>query len=200
MSYIMLDESKQQITRYENAACFAKVINFVLSKAVKFIEVFHDKINVPYSDDTCARWVDAMNECGFPAKFRSNASCIFIELDLNNYVYKHHLASALMLTRALYENGMSLVPEKFFQLLDTDPGIDKFDAIQTAHKSIPLAQGFVIAPTAHMIISLRPGCKNIGRDKAFANFAKYDYKLYDGDASMNGGHKTCMGISNCWQP
>lgn len=55
---------------------------------------------------------------------------------LKNYVNKSHLFSTLSLIRCLHEPGISVIPEAYFEKLDADPTLNKFQLLQNCHKTL----------------------------------------------------------------
>lgn len=90
------------------------------------------------------------------------------EIKLSDYKYKSHLVSALMLVRCLTETGICKVPEIYFQMLDANPNLDRFDALQTAHKK--LHDMNISANSNHMITYRANSANNVSMETLLKNY------------------------------
>ena len=130
-----LDRNGFVVKDYPNAPCFAQITNYGIDKSVASILIYHNKAQVPYSVESIERWMRDINEMGFPSNYiGSNDAHHNFQVNISDCEYKAHLLSTLMLTRALFEQGINLIPNQYFQEVDQNPDIDKFDLLQTIHK------------------------------------------------------------------
>lgn len=114
------------------------------------------------------------------------SDCHNFIININDYVYKTHLISTLMLIRALYEQGICRVPQIYFQMIDENPATDKLDAIQSAHK-VRHGHG---GGSGHMITYPGNG-GNVSSKILFENFKKSKLGVYTATSSLNYSGKWC---------
>lgn len=101
---------------------------------------------------------------------------------LSDYEDKNHLFSTLCLIRCLTESGINRVPEEYFKLMDANPGRDKFEACQIAHKTVSRKNKHYdpqcYANTAHMVTYDGNG-DNIPNSTILARFKKKKLNIRD---------------------
>lgn len=129
-----LDKDGNVIRDYTNQACFSDLTYYGISSAVKKIIIYNQKKLTPYKFNAVKRWIKEINKLGFPCSCSENDETFEFTVNLDEYTWKAHLISTLMLIRALIEGGINKVPEFFLTAIDADPKIDKFQALQDAHK------------------------------------------------------------------
>lgn len=105
------------------------------------------------------------------------------EIKLNDFKYKSHFISTLMLIRVLFEVGICNVPGIYLELMDKDPNADKFDMLQTAHKNTD-------GNTNHMITCYANGT-NITSKTLWARYKECGEEVYTA--------KTHLGQSKKWE-
>lgn len=175
----LLDKNGKLIKDYPKAACFAPITSFTIPENTDTILIYHEKKAVPYDESAIKRWIADINEMGFPCSFASPCQDCdpehhYFRVKVEDLENKAHLLSTLMLIRAIYEDSICKVVEKYFQAIDENPDIDKFDLLQTAHKDLG---GY--AHTGHMITHSYNG-KNINRETLFKRYKEFKIKVLDG--------------------
>jgi len=98
-------------------------------------------------------------------------------VDLKDYKDKSHLFSTLSLIRMLSESYMDHVPERYFEMIDSDPSVDKFQALQTAHKQGSVSGGHAV--------TFEGNGTNISHSALMKRFEKTSADLWDGDLAIN---------------
>lgn len=187
----LLDENGKIIKEYPNEACFASITSYGISKKVKTILIYHDKRSVPYSEKSINRWIDDVNEIGFPCAFiGSNETHYNFQINLCDYKYKVHLFSTLMFIRAIYEQGICLIPEIYFQLMDEHPNADKFDMIQTAHKSNAIRLGGYSGANSGHMLTYKGNGDNVDSQTLFERFDG-EIDVYCGKPGQWSGSVNC---------
>ena len=138
VSFSLLDKNGDVLRKHEEAACFSILSQYSIPKDIRSIRIFHKKSLVPYNNKSVERWIADINEAGFPCSLipaeKSGEDAYVFEVNFKNFTYKAHLIHTLMLIRALYERYICVVPEIYFQMMDKNPSLDKFHAIQLAHR------------------------------------------------------------------
>jgi hypothetical protein len=118
-------------------ACYGSFFAGAIPQKATKILVFHTRPTVPYTRVAIKRYIDDLNELGFPCHYMRNLTNeIRIEFRFKEYKYKVHLLSALTLIRVLWEHAYAKIPEIYFQAMDANPKADKFEELQKAHKKI----------------------------------------------------------------
>jgi hypothetical protein len=109
-------------------------------------------------------------------------------VNLDDYKDKNHLFSTLSLIRCLTESGICYVPEVYFKIMDADPGFDKLEACQAAHKKVSKKYEFsndVYVNSGHMITFHGNG-ENIAHEDLMKRFSKAKVDLRDtGNLKIN---------------
>jgi hypothetical protein len=173
--------------------CFSGLTYNPIPSNVAKIEVTWPLEKIPYDEPVIVRWIDHISEMGFTNIVRFEGGEAVFAIDVAQYKWKRHLGSTLMLIRALWEMGVCLVPELYFDLLRKKRSIDKFTALQIAHKSIKKHEIGSYAASNHMITYQGKGDANI----TAANFWK---KLENGDIPVYHSKYVYGGISDMWRP
>ncbi len=172
----LFDETGKLLITRNDASCFADISLRDVQASVKKIIVEHKKKNVPYKVAEIKRWIADINELGFPcALIDYSAEHYVFEVLFSHYKYKAHLVATLMLIRTLYEQGICRVPEAYFCVMDANPNADKFQEIQSAHKSSSIGS---YHNTNHMITFSSNG-QNISKELLFKRYAECGFGLYD---------------------
>ena len=103
-------------------------------------------------------------------------------VNLDDYEDKNHLFSTLSLIRCLTESGINRVPEVYFGIMDADPGMDKLEACQAAHKKVSNRKNIYdpksYANTGHMVTFDGNG-ENVSREELMNRFKKAKVDLRD---------------------
>lgn len=125
--------SKGKVTsENKHAACFYDLFQYIPPGTDK-IEFYETKDLVPYEDEIIKRWVDELRELGFPSEVKVDAkSCVFT-VSVDDYKWKPHLLSALVLLRLIKESNLCKLPELYFQGLDEKPEQDRFKLLKRVH-------------------------------------------------------------------
>lgn len=196
VSHKCLDSVGRTIANYPGCVCFGNLTR-QLPLDTKKIVVWESKSRIPYSDEAIKRWIDDLNQIGFPCHLVIKPLEIEVEVKIEEYEYKAQLFSALTLIRALYEFRSSNVPNLYFNLIDKDSTIDKFDAIQTAYKANPTSSpeysityagnGYNITKQTFLDKCATHGLKVMGEGPAYIN-AKWNGVKWDG----NGPYPDCI--------
>lgn len=71
VSFKLLSANRRLIIDYANNPCFANIAHGFDEKT-RFIQVYHEKRKVPYSVNEVKRWIDDLNEVGFPCSFEND--------------------------------------------------------------------------------------------------------------------------------
>ena len=174
VNFKLLDDNGCVIRSYSDEACFSNITYYAIPKRTAAILIHHSKDLVPYDVSAIERWINDLNEIGFPCAYiGSNAVEHNFQINIKDYKYKVHFISTLMLIRALYESGICMVPDIYFQLVDANPTIDKFDALQTAHKPTRSKKEFLSRwyNTNHMVTYDGNGSgENVKKDTLFERY------------------------------
>lgn len=117
----------------------------------------------------------------------------YFDLKLKDFEYKSHFISTLMLVRCLTETGICKVPHVYFQLMDKNPGADKFQTMQDAHK----AQSY--GNTNHMITWDGNG-KNVSKQVLFDRYKTCAVKVRDHKGYNLGQSDKWNGSNANWKP
>lgn len=153
VTYIL--ESAEKKAETSRAACYASLFRQV-PEWVESILLKEKMDRVDFDESEIKRWVDDLNEMGFPCHLEGVDETVRIRLVMSEYKTKVQLASALSLLRLLWESGHTHVLEWYFVKLDEDPAADKIDVIQAAHKQ---TQQY----TGHVITGINNGAANVDR-------------------------------------
>lgn len=134
ISFKLIDSKNVVLNDYPGHGCCASVFNSISKKTHQLV-VYQDKTFIPYGDESIIRWVTDINEMGFPCSLVNGEKKITVTFNISDYQYKAHLFSGFTLLRTLWDQqGLCQVIESYFQAMDKEPGADKFDVMQTAHK------------------------------------------------------------------
>lgn len=117
------------------------------------------------------------------------------EIRLSDFKYKSHLISTLMLVRCLTETGICLVPDIYFEMLDKNPNLDKFDAIQTAHKDLNKRMSKHNYNYNHMITWVDNG-SNVDRQTLLARYENCGHNVWTKEARNLGQTDKWRGVLN----
>lgn len=200
VSWKLLNEAGKKIGGATEVPCFFEIAQRQIPKDVATIMVYHSKGLVPYNDESIHRWIHDLNEIGFPCSMKENSLFNYKFLVRTaDYEYKLHLVSTLMLIRALYEYGINPVPDRYFNLMDKDPGADKLIMLQRAHKSVGYGGN-----TNHMVTFKNNGA-DLEKDMLFARFAASGVRVFDNSGIQissawnggNGGFVPWPGCGDC---
>lgn len=131
----ILQEENSSVT-HTHQPCYSIITYGKLDPKVQSIILYQPFNQVSYDKESVKRWLADINEVGFPCYLEamSEKDGIKIRLNLTEFISKPHLISTLMLARALWENRINEIPERYFQAMDENPEADKLLEIQKAHK------------------------------------------------------------------
>ncbi len=217
-----LDADGKVLKDYPNVACFAQIAStssysgYGMHKNTATIHIYRSKSMMPYEPTEIQRWINDLNELGFPCRFvndegesDTDKQQSFVKatvkgplqqfalklfqgehpepenpnefynfyVDLKDYSDKSHLFSTLSLIRMLSESYFDDVPEKYFQMLDENPTMDKFEALQNAHKNSNTSSG-------HCVTYSNNG-ENITLKQLMSRFKQKSADLWSGELSIN---------------
>lgn len=113
---------------------------------------------------------------GHPAPADPNEFYNFY-IDLKDYKDKSHLFSTLSLIRMLSESYYDTVPETYFNMMDKDPTLDKFQALQDAHKKCNTSGGHCVTYNGNG--------DNVSHKELMKRFDKHGDDLWEGTLRIN---------------
>jgi len=189
---VILDKSSGQI-------CFYVLTSRPIDLTTSKIEISHPLSKIPYSEESISKWIAEIAELGFPCSVHFDKNNAYFTIELKYFKYKLLLTSTIQLIHALYEPGVLLVPENYFELLQVnllqEEKIDKFIALQTAHKLIQgYSKDFGSAASAHMITFKANGARNITKEEFNQKLANTNF-LY----SSNYSSTTICPVHDLWK-
>lgn len=205
VSFSLLKNDGSVLSDHPDSACFAIISTRTIHKDTAKIFIYHPKEYMGYGTESIERWIKDINEFGFPCSYiGSNNINHNFQINLSDFKYKCHLLTTLMLLRVLWEPIANKIPEIYFQMIDKNPNGDKFDYIQTAHKSLPTGYDsktghYHPTPTGHMATYSGNG-KNVSKETLFKRYEEskievfhihqpYDYKNPKGYTSITQNDK-----------
>ena len=136
VSFSLYDKEGMIIRPYPREICFSAVSYEVIPPETDHLTYWKDKVKIPYSFEICERWTKDITECGFPCSISQTKGAIVWKFNLSDFKYKLHFVCALTLARALAEKGVCRLVELYFGLLEKNPKMNKFEALQLAHRNI----------------------------------------------------------------
>lgn len=149
VSYRVIGENNQTIFDVALSSCFASVTYHPIDATATLIEIYRPFNEIPYSFDFIEKWIKELNEFGFPCEVKKDGDVVYFYLILKNFKYKAMINCTLQLVRCLFENGICIIPELYYQLVEKSPNKDKFLLLQDAHKDKILTENY--ANTNHMV-------------------------------------------------
>jgi len=159
--YECLDETNKQVFS-KNDICFRDLSLNTIPLDYKFIRIHRDKSRIPYNENSISKWIAEINQLGFYCTFFVKDTVYYFVVEISKFGSKPHLIYTLQLIRAMFERGLCYVPEIYFSILEENPNIDKFQALQNAHKDIYHLRPFVGANPNHAVTSIYNG-KNVSK-------------------------------------
>lgn len=144
VTYVL--ENGDEKDERENQGCYASLFHQVGNKW-KSILLKEKMDRVGYGEPEITRWVNDLNEMGFPCHLEGVDETVRIRIVLSEMQSKVHLCSTLSLLRLLWESGLDKIPEAYFEMVDKDPEADKIDLLQTAHKKCGAGSGHAVTGT-----------------------------------------------------
>jgi len=190
VSFKFLDDKNNVIATHGPHACFSLITYSAIPDTCKKIVFFRDISTIPYNLDIIKKWIAELNELDFPCQVeceKSNEKVINFTIDLKDFQKKIVVNCTLQLIRCLTESYICYVPDIYFNILDQNPKIDKFIALQDAHRKCPM-----YANTNHMITCNGNG-NNITKEIFLERVQNHRIKTYD-----NNGYGDC-NISSLWR-
>lgn len=139
-------EGNGKTTEHARQACYASIFRQV-PEWVKSILLKENMSRVGYDEPEIKRWIDDLNEMGFPCHLEGVDETVRIRLVMDEFKSKVHLCSTLSLMRLLWEGYYSKIPEIYFTALDENPEADKIEVLQVAHKKGGAGQGHCVTGT-----------------------------------------------------
>jgi hypothetical protein len=163
--------------------CFGQLFRGVNRNGVAAY-VYHPTEQMAYDAEQIEKWVSDLSSMGFKHKYLGEwgAQTIF-RIDLADMETKDQFCSTLTLIRCLYERGSSRVPDLYLQTIEEYPDIDKFEALQNAHKHPSL--GYL--NRGHNVTF--KGVPNITLEKLYENFRGRRATPYS---------ETFTKLNECW--
>lgn len=141
VTYVL--ENDDEKVEKAKQACYSALFHGV-DKKWKAILLKENMDRVGYDEPEIKRWVDDLNEMGFPCHLEGVDETVRIRLILDEFKSKVHLCSTLSLLRLLWESGLDKIPAAYFEVLDADPNADKIDVLQTTHKKLGAGSGHAV--------------------------------------------------------
>jgi hypothetical protein len=167
----LLDVNGVVVSKHEPRICFGDIFQYSIPDNVESILVFKNKTKVPYDEDAIVRWIDDISTMGFPCAFLGGNDYDYIwQLLVQDFDNKPQMMSVLSLIRLLYETNGCKIPQIYFQMIDKDPDIDRFEALQIAHKKM---DAYYI-DTDHLVTSVHIP-KNIKPEVLFERYRKNNH-------------------------
>lgn len=152
-------------------ACYSAITyEDAIKERSKNIWLFQNVNNLSFKEREIRRWLDDLNEMGFPNHFELlDNSYLVVRLDLAEFKGKIHLSSTLMLVRLIWENGSIL--DKYLMTMDEIPDGDKFSAMQQAHiDGVAVRKGYNTLNTNHIVTTGSGG--KIDKEVLFKRFLR----------------------------
>lgn len=140
VDYCFVDEKGEIVWKNKNTACFAELFfGSAMTRSVKEVRIIRELSLFPYPRAAILAFVFDLNHMGFPmscsmAKNGDGVDVVVIKFQVKDYDRKIHLKAAMTLTRCLWEVSICHVAGRYFQIIHDNPMVDRFDALQSAHK------------------------------------------------------------------
>lgn len=138
LSYQCLDKAGVVILDARDEACFARIFSVYGEAAIpigtRFIDVIKPLEKVPYDPPAIILFCMELTKMGLSMECLIENSRMRIRVDLENYLNRIHVKAALILTRCIWETGICLVADNYFEMIEREPDVDKFIILQRAHK------------------------------------------------------------------
>lgn len=158
--------------------CFSLITYGKIEEHVKSIHPFKALDKIPYSKDNISRWIEELNDLGFPCEVSFAAGIAHFTISLDQYKYKMHICCTLQLIRCLHESRICKVPELYFEIIDKDSECDRFDELQNAHKkACDVALGGY-PPNMNHMITYRNNGNNVSRETLFNRIEATGHGIY----------------------
>lgn len=168
-----------------SSACFASIFHTIPETAVACY-VWHPADSMGYGEEEIRHWIADISELGFECEYMGEwDNKAFFRIDIAKMETKNQFCSTLTLIRCLYEQGSARIPDLYFQALEENPNMDKFEALQNAHKH-PSHQWLGLG---HNVTSKDNGLPNITLDVLFERFRK------EKKTPFSNGYTT---LNKCW--
>ena len=186
--YFVVDKNNEIVTKsgYDGmygwqSACFGHIFRRLPETATS-VYVFHSTKLMGYNEPEIIRYINDLCEMGFKCEYLgcSLENTVF-RINLKDMETKNQFGSTLTLIRCLYEANSVKIPERYLVALDNDPTMDKFEALQNAHKVGEL-------PLGHNVTSRALG-SNITLQKLYERFK------IDGRTPFS---ESGTSINKCW--
>lgn len=163
LNFFFLSKNRELISRHLKEICFAYLNRSVFNPTAKYIQLIHPENKVPYSKDFVESFIKDLNEMGFYCKLSKpfwgkgswsyndtvlNENDYVFELDLKKFEKRVHLLNTLVMIRTLIEPFADRVPSYYKEIIEANPSVDKFIALQQAHKKIDkrVNVGHIVVP------------------------------------------------------
>ncbi len=185
----ILDKNDHILWDTKLTACFSVITYQKLPKGATKIIFPRSKETIPYDFDFIQRWINELNEFGFPCAVEDNKSSVNFIFNVADFKYKIILSSTLQLVRCLTETGICYIPENYFRLVKLYPKQDKFLLLQDAHRTVKDFYGdAAYLNTNHIVTGCCEG-ENISKETFLARVAN--------NGVSATGH-TDTGIEEIW--
>ena len=178
VSYKTYDINGNLIDSAEKTTCFSSLTYFPIETAINKIIIYKELSQIPYDKDVVKKWIEELNELGFPCSVEIKSDCAYFTVKPKDFVKKFHFNSTLQLIRCLYERYICYVPDVYFGLIEN--GFDKFNAIQLAHLKLTDYKESALANYNPMITSSHNNIKTITQKEFVERIKKSIYSLSDG--------------------
>ncbi len=172
VSFNLYDKNGMIISEHPGRICFSDVSYELIPAEADHLTFWKDKSVIPYNFETCKRWTEHINWCGFPCSIAEVKNRIVWTFKLSDFKYKLHFVCALTLARTLAEKGICHLVELYFDSLAENPKLDKFEALQLAHRNIDKVCDYYEYNTNHMVTFPGNGSATVSKREFLDNLAR----------------------------
>lgn len=137
VTYFVTDIDNNILHKAQGAACFSYFFHNAMNKSAANVYLAHPTQKMAYDESEIQRYAADLSGMGFKFTWLGEwgESTIF-QIKLEDMETKDQFCSTLTLIRTLFESNSARVPEQYFRMLDENPEVDKFQALQNAHRKI----------------------------------------------------------------
>ena len=139
VTYSLLDKDQKQLVKFTNAACFS-ALPYLRSVDFSFTDIAYIKykpVCQQVTRDEAIVWLSSLKDIGFPInqdpkEILGGGYLLCLEgIRKGKHIHVPEIGATLTLLRYLQE--FSTIISSFLNILDIDPTIDKWLALQLAH-------------------------------------------------------------------
>lgn len=175
VDFKLFDKNGMLISDHPDRQCFFEINYGAIPSRTHKIVIGRNINRIPYDAKIIELWIKELNELGFPCQVEVKKKFVYFSILLDDFTYKAHLMCTLSLIRCLFEDYICIVPERYFNILAGDKSIDKFIALQDAHRN--LGDGFNYANTNHMV-TYRVNGNNVTKEELFERIKNTGYNVF----------------------